>query len=209
MAVSQHSAARQRAHHRWGVGPSRSSGGRLLSALLFSALLLLALSAFRLHTSPTVAHAAGGGRRGGRGAARGGGPSLLLYVPLFTGQDGDGGLATFVAGLTTHPPWATPQPLLPVDVLLLLSSPEGVNASTPTLGEHVLRGAFAAAFPASTLFIHRLPAQQAHQHQHAKHRPWQAQMGESGQGFSRRLAQQQPGQTGEQGRRFHGAYYVG
>ena len=166
MAVSQHSAARQRAHHRWGVGPSRSSGARLLSALLLAALLLLALSALRLHDGLSGAHATN--LRGGRGAARGGGPSLLMYVPLFTGQDGDGGLATFVAGLTTHPPWATPQPLLPVDVLLLVSSPEGVNTSTPTLGEHALRGAFAAASPASTLFIHRLAAQQAVQYDRSR-----------------------------------------
>ena len=168
MAVSQLSVPRQRAHHRWGVGPSRNSSTRLLAALLFAAFLLLALSAFCVYNVPSGALAAGGGRRSGRGAARGGGQALLLYVPLFSGQDGDGGLATFVAGLTTHTPWMTPQPLLPVDVLLVASSPKGDISSSHTLGEHALRGAFAAAFPASTLFIHRLTAQQAVQYDRSR-----------------------------------------
>jgi len=51
-------------------------------------------------------------------------------------------------------------PLLPVDVLLVISSGAGVGGDEPSVAEFALAGAFTAVSPASRVFIHRVAVQQ-------------------------------------------------
>ena len=157
MAVSPHSSVWRRPHTRWSF---RSAVTRVVPALLLAALAGLAFSARRLQVALPAAHAAPGVRRSGDVAARGRTPSLLLYVPLFTatggGADGEHGLRSFVTSLTSQPLWAS-APLLPTDVLLVVTSAEA--EARPSVGEFALLGAFRAVSPTSHVFIHRMTEQ--------------------------------------------------